>query len=158
MLIRVIEQQDNMVLYQIIRSILRDEKLALPGTAYDDDSLTHLSEYYETHQPGHYYVLVNDDGQVVGGAGFAPFSGKICELQKLYIIPQYRGKGYSKLLIEKIFEAAKQSYEEIYLETHHYLQKALYLYESMGFMSLSEPISGSEHSLMDRWMIKKLSL
>ncbi len=67
----------------LIRESLRARGLAIPGTAYYDEALEHLSAYYR--QPGRaYYVLLQGEA-VVGGVGLAEFRGDCCELQKLYL-------------------------------------------------------------------------
>ncbi|MGM9886696.1 MAG: GNAT family N-acetyltransferase [Lactococcus sp.] len=154
--IRPIAPNDDPILYVLIREILEEESLNLPGSAYYDKSLKHLSSYYQTHQPSAYFVITDKDEKVVGGGGFAPFSAGICELQKFYLDKKYRGQGWSKILLEKIIAAAQKNYAAIYLESHSKLQSALVLYKKYGFEALEAPLPQSEHSLMDHWMIKKL--
>lgn len=157
MKIRPIEEKDNTAVYQLIRAVLKSEHLDIPGTAYFDENLKQLSHFYATHQPADYFVIENEAGEIVGGAGFAPISTGICELQKLYIDQNYRKKGLSKLLMNQVLSAAKKDYQAIYLETHHDLKSALMLYERYGFEQRLAPLPESEHATMDVWMIKKLT-
>lgn len=158
MMIRQIKPSDNPVLAQIIRASLEEAKLALPGTAYFDASLDNLSEFYLA-KPGRCYFVIEEAGQVLGGAGVAEFdsANKIAELQKLYLTTEARGQGLSKLLLGKCEQFAQAAgYHELYLESHHNLQVALQLYERMGYRSC-QGLAGSEHSLMDRFFVKELS-
>jgi len=55
-----------------------------------------------------YYVSIQED-KVVGGAGIYPTEGlpfSTCELVKMYLLPQARGKGIGKALIELCLEFA----------------------------------------------------
>ncbi|MFC4651912.1 GNAT family N-acetyltransferase [Lactococcus nasutitermitis] len=156
MKIRPIETKDNQALYQLIQQILKEEKLDLPGTAYYDASLATLSTFYHSAKNAEYFVLVDETDKAIGGVGIAPFSGAICELQKLYVLPAYRGQGYSKKLLETGLDFAKKYYQQIYLETHSSLRTALKLYENYDFKNLSAPLNGSEHSAMDKWLLRDL--
>lgn len=156
MKIRLITEKDNLQLCQLIRQILEQENLALPGTAYYDESLTNLSAYYQKDENTAYFVVTDETEKVYGGAGIGHFSEGICELQKLYLLPELRGQGWAKKLMDTVLSFAQNHYEQIYLESHTNLSRALELYKKYGFTSLSAPLSGSEHSLMNVWMLKKL--
>ncbi|QBO37154.1 GNAT family N-acetyltransferase [Periweissella cryptocerci] len=159
MQIRAIEPKDDAALQAIIKVNLKNNNLVLPGTAYYDPELAHLSAYYATHAPSRYFVLVDDMGAVLGGVGVAPFDLErgIAELQKLYIAPNEQGKGYSKMLMDAALAFAQTEFKALYLETHTNLVAALGLYDRYGFERLSAPIAGSEHSTMNVWMLKKFS-
>ena len=154
--VREIEPRDNEALYQLIRETLEDYALNIPGTAYFDPELNALSYHYENEEKGRYFVLVDKQEQVIGGAGIAPLAGKTCELQKLYLDQNYRGKGLSRLLMEKVFDYARQHYEEMYLETHSGLKEAYELYLKLGFKNLAAPHASNPHMTMDIWMLKEL--
>lgn len=157
--IRPITPKDDAPLQAIIKINLEQHDLALPGTAYDDPELGHLSTYYATHQPSQYFVLVDDADQVYGGIGVAPFDQtyQIAELQKLYIAPSAQGHGYSKLLLDAAITFASANFTALYLETHTNLQVALRLYDQYAFTRLAGPIAGSAHSTMNVWMLKRFA-
>lgn len=157
MKIRRIEARDNQQLFQLIRQILEAEGLNLPGTAYFDENLKQLSLFYK-EEASDYFVVDNEDGTIAGGAGFSGLSNDICELQKLYLLPDYRGLGYANQLMKMVLEEAKKNYRQIYLETHTDLSSAMKLYEKFGFQHLSAPLEETEHSLMNRWLIKDLTV
>lgn len=158
--IRILSPKDNQALWQIIRHELETHKLALPGTAYTDPELAHLSEYYAQSKRRQYFVVVNQKDEVLGGAGFAEYDvqNKIAELQKLYLAPKAKGQrlGYQLIaLIEK--EAKKAGYQKLYLETHHNLQAALHIYQKVGFKPLLKPLHPGIHTTMDYFFIKTLA-
>lgn len=101
---------------------------------------------------------MNDQDEVVGGVGIAPFGQRngICELQKLYISPEAQGVGLSKKLMKVALDFAKQHYTYCYLETLKKLQTANHLYLKFGFQQLDKALDGSDHNACDAWYIKEL--
>jgi len=158
MRIREIEEKDNKLMEQIIKRSLESFNLDIPGTAYFDPQLGSLAQHYKQQSNAKYWVVVNEQDEVVGGVGIGPFGLKteICELQKLYIKPEARGKGLSRKLMKVALDFAKQHYSYCYLETLTKLETANLLYSKLGFEQLEKPLDGSEHSAMDTWYMKKL--
>ena len=156
---RLITSADDKRLADIIRTNLKAYKLDIPGTAYFDSNLDHLSTYYLadlTRQA--YYVLTDDEGKVLGGVGFAkaePFDD-CAELQKLYLDDSVKGQGLGHNLVALVEKAAKElGYGRMYLETHSNLLPAIRLYEKMGYKLIDRPES-VVHGGMDRFFIKDL--
>lgn len=160
MQIRAIEEKDNQTIERIIRRSLESFNLNIPGTAYFDPQLSNLAQYYKEQPNSKYWVVVNEQNEVVGGVGIAPFGQKpgICELQKLYITPEAQGMGLSSDLMKVALDFAKEYYTHCYLETLKKLQAANLLYIKLGFQQLEKPLDGSEHNATDAWFIKELSI
>lgn len=144
---------------KIIRANLEKFHLDIPGTAYFDSELDHLSRYYNS-EPGRraYFIALGDDDQVIGGVGIAEFEGlpDCAELQKLYLSDAAKGKGYSRKLMELAEDAARNlGYKSLYLETHTNLAVALKLYEKLGFAQVEQPCP-TQHTTMNRFYLKQL--
>ena len=156
--IRPIEKKDNAALASIIRNALAEFKANKPGTVYYDETTDHLFEVFQTGK-GLYKVAVAGN-EVLGGAGIYHTNGldeDTCELVKLYLAPQARGKGIAKQLMRECLEAARDAgYKKIYLETMPELQVAVPMYEKFGFTYLRNPLGNSGHTGCDIWMIKLL--
>lgn len=157
MMIRTIKAEDNARVAELIRSILESYGLDKPGTAYFDPQLDDLSSYYASLHGAGYYVL-EENGAILGCGGFGPVNQEICELQKLYVHPSYRGQGLASKLIQQIFQDAQNAgYQHIYLETAEVLGEAVKAYEHWGFSSLGQALANDAgHTAMDIWMIKEL--
>lgn len=159
MLIRQIQQKDDAALFRLVRQSLAAAHLDIPGTAYFDQSIKAMSEFYLPHPLRNYYVLVNEKDEVLGGAGFAEYNSSqdVAELQKLYLFDEAKGNGYSYKLVEQVETASKRAgYRQLYLETHTNLPAALHLYRKLGYTQLSGPLPGTQHSTMDYFFIKNL--
>jgi putative acetyltransferase len=157
-LIRNILHEDNTALSQIIKSTLKEFGANHPGTVYFDPSTDHLYELFQTEKAVYNVALLN--GEVVGGGGIYPtdgLPGDTCEMVKMYLLPEARGTGLGKLLIEKCIAAAKENgFKKIYLETMPELKQALNIYAKFGFEYLTAPIGNSGHDGCSLWMLKAL--
>ena len=156
--IRPIEKHDNQVIQEIIKDILKEHHLNLPGTAYFDPQLGNLFDHYKEIPNGEYWVILEGD-KVIGGVGVGPFGDyeDVAELQKYYLKNEYQGLGYGRLLYDKAYSfIKKQNYSKLYLETSDLLGDANKIYYHLGFKPLNKPLAGSEHDLMNRWFIKDI--
>ena len=156
--IRTILQADNIPLAAIIRNTLAEFGANRPGTVYFDSSTDTLFQVFSLPR-SIYFVATNGDN-IIGGAGIYPSPGlraDTCELVKMYLLPEARGKGTGKLLIEKCLEFAKEAgYKRVYLETLPELKKAMHVYEKFNFTYLPGPMGNTGHFGCDVWMIKEL--
>jgi putative acetyltransferase len=151
--IRTIQPQDNARLAAIIRQVLTEFGANRPGFAWADPELDALAEAYQGEQS--VYLVVTVAGAIAGGAGLAPFPCAypgICELQKMYLLPEYRGQELGQALMTRLLQrAAAMGYRGCYLETLDAMQQALGLYEKFGFQRLSQPLGNSGHSSCNRF-------
>ena len=107
--IRPITEDDDIKIVKIIRANLEAYGLDIPGTAYFDPELDHLSKYY-AEKPGkrEYLIASGENGEVIGGVGLAEFDGfeNCAEIQKLYLSDKVKGKGMGKRLMQVAEETA----------------------------------------------------
>ena len=105
-----------------------------------------------------YFVALDDDSRVIGGAGVAEFDGieDSAELQKLYLDDSAKGKGCGKELMRITEDWARSAgYNNLYLETHSRLTAAVGLYEKLDFQRIEKP-GQTNHGTMDLFYIKQL--
>jgi len=106
-----------------------------------------------------YFVAVLG-GEVLGGAGVAPLAGPdplTCELQRMYLRADARGRGIGDALLERCLAAARQFlYVRCYLETVTQMQAALEFYGRHGFRDLQAPLGRTGHEHNDRWLMRTL--
>lgn len=157
-IIRPIEEKDNLVLATIVRNALSEFGANKPGTVFFDPTTDSLYQLFRAE--GSFYFIAEEKGKVLGGGGIYPTEGlpeKTCELVKMYLHKDARGKGLGRLLIEHCLYWAKEyGYKQVYLETMPELKQALKVYELFGFEYLDGPMGNSGHFGCDRWMLKKL--
>jgi putative acetyltransferase len=157
--IRPIEQKDNAQIAAVIRNIFIELDAPKVGTAYADPHLDTLFDVYNNENEAYFVVEVNNE--VVGGCGIGQLIDdvvKVCELQKMYLAPTYRGKGIAEALMEKCLETAKnKSYHQCYIETLPFMKAAQKLYVKSGFKYIDGPIGSTGHNACDVFMIKDLN-
>jgi putative acetyltransferase len=157
--IRTIEEKDNAAIAAVIRRTLEEFGANRPGTVYYDTATDALYQLF-LQTPGSVYFIAENEEGVVGGAGIFPSAGlpeDTTELVKMYLLPQVRGMGLGRSLIQKCIDFAKESgYRNIYLETMPELKKALSTYEKFGFAYIDHPMGETGHFGCDLWMLKKI--
>ena len=130
--IRPIEPKDNAAVESVIRACLIEFGANHEGTAWADPDLGRFSEIYNT--PGNrYWVAEDETGNVVGGTGIGRLTDTVCELQKMYCLPQARGTGLAAQLMAIALDYARGFYKECYLETLDNMTAAQRFYEKHGF-------------------------
>lgn len=156
--IRPIAPADNAPLATLIRDILASAGLDRPGTVHSDPTTDRLYELFQ--RPRSRYFVAELDGQLVGGSGIYHtdgLPGDTVELARVYLVPEARGRGLGRHLIELcLAAAAEQGFRRVYLETVPELVEAVPLYEKLGFRRLAGPMGNSGHFSMEIWMLKEL--
>ena len=147
--IRPIESRDDATVERIIRTCLTEYGANHEGTAWADPDLGRFSEIYSTD--GNAYWVVETDGVVVGGVGIGELTGAdgVCELQKMYILREHRGRGLASALLEVAIEYARRYYTSCYLETLDNMVEAQRFYENHGFVRVDDPIVDTGHFACD---------
>ena len=77
------------------------------------------------------------DGRAAGCTALRRLDGERCEMKRLYVQPQYRGRGLARQLIRRITEDARQiGYRCMLLDTLPVLEDAVRLYRQLGFYEI----------------------
>ena len=157
-IIRDLQKEDNPALAKVVKDTLAEFGANHPNTVYYDPTTDTLFEVFQT--PRSKYFLAELNNKIVGGGGIYPTDGlppDTCELVKMYLLPEARGLGLGRTLIEKCIEsAAENGFKKIYLETMPELKQALSVYEKFGFGYLKGPMGNSGHTGCSLWMLKQL--
>lgn len=120
------------------------ELAALPGDYAPPEGRLLLAEY---------------DGQLAGCIALHKLELGICEMKRLYLRPQFRGRGLGRVLAERIIaEARRIGYRRMRLDTVEPVMKdAVAMYRKLGFKEVDpyrpNPIAGAmymELELCDR--------
>jgi putative acetyltransferase len=156
--LRKILPTDNKAIANIIRTSLEEFNANKPGTVYFDDTTDDLFTVFKKQQS--IYFIAEEGAEILGGGGIYPtenLESDTCELVKLYLSKNARGKGIGKLLLQQCIAAAIQlGFKKMYLETMPELTSAIPMYEKFGFTYLPNAQGNSGHCGCDIWMIKNL--
>ena len=158
--IRPIQKKDNIQIAAVIRQVLIDLNVPKVGTAYADPQLDCMFETYSKSK-SIYYVIENKD-LILGGAGISQLENEaatICELQKMYFLPETRGQGIGSQMMEQCLQSARDfGFEKCYLETMPFMLDAQKLYKKVGFENICSPMGSTGHTSCPVWMLKDLAL
>ncbi|MCG7365240.1 GNAT family N-acetyltransferase [Pantoea sp. ACRSH] len=157
--LRPISAADNSHIAQVIRTVSAEFGLtADKGYTVADPQLDNLYELYSAEHSA--YWIVEHQGKVMGGGGVAPLACSapdICELQKMYFLPEVRGFGVARELALRAMEHARQrGFRRCYLETTGSLTRAIRLYESLGFEHIDNALGCTGHVDCEVRMLKTL--
>jgi putative acetyltransferase len=156
--IRLIEPADVPALLQIIADSRAEYGIAERGVELLEAADHELYSTYQRQRSLYFVALL--EGEVVGGAGIAPLAGSdplTCELQRMYLRGDARGRGIGEALLDRCLAAARQLlYVRCYLETVKQMQPALAFYGKRGFRNLESPIGSTGHVHNDRWLLRPL--
>lgn len=145
--IRRIEKEDNSAIAAIIREVMTEFGASGEGFSIHDPEVDEMWENYST--PGAQYFVIEDNNKIVGGAGVAALEGgetSVCELKKMYFLPEARGKGLGKIIMSKCIQAARElNYSLIYIETVPQMEMANKLYIKSGFQRIDGPMGATGH-------------
>ena len=155
--IRPIAAGDNAAVAAVIRKVMPEFGADGPGFAIHDAEVDDMHGAY-THA-GRMYLVVELDGVVSGGGGVAPLDGEpgVCELRKIYFLPELRGCGAGDALMRQCLEAARAlGYRQCYLETLTGMDAAQKLYAKHGFKSICGAMGKTGHFSCDRFYLLDL--
>jgi putative acetyltransferase len=159
--LRLIRPEDDPSVADIIRTVMTEHGAVGSGFAIVDPEVSCMSQAYaETSDPPARYFVIEQGGEVIGGAGFAPLVGGdpgVCELRKMYLRPKVRGAGLGRRLLAHVLAHARAAgYARCYLETMATMQRARALYESVGFERLPCALGATGHYGCDAWYARDL--
>lgn len=155
--IRPIATADNAAIASIIRSVMPEFGADGPGFAIHDAEVENMHDAYA--RKGCAYFVVAMDGTICGGGGIAPLDGEagICELRKMYFLPQLRGRGAGAALMRACLDAARSlGYRKCYLETLTGMDAAQKLYAKHGFVALCAALGNTGHFGCNRFYLLDL--
>jgi len=94
-------------------------------------------------------LLAFEEDQLAGCIALRKIRATTCEMKRLFLRPEFRGRGLGRILVERIIEEARQiGYTQICLDTlPGRMDQAIALYKSIGFKEIepyyNNPVAGA---------------
>lgn len=130
--IRAVEGRDAGAVQRLVSAVLVEYGLEPDPDGTDADLVDPVRSY--TSNGGHFWVVEDADGTVVGTCGLHPIEEGVVELRKMYLAPSIRGRGWGRRLLEHALDAARaDGCVRVELETASVLTEAIALYKRYGF-------------------------
>lgn len=118
-----------------------------------DEEVEHLEMKYG--MPTGRLLLAYYENKLAGCIGLRKLDEVNCELKRLYVRPEFRGKHIGDYLMREMIKAAKEiGYSHMLLDTLPFLQNAVRMYEKYGFYE----IESYNNSPMDSSIYMRLDL
>ena len=156
--IRPARKEDNSAVAKIIRQVMTEFGAVGCDYSISDPEVDAMYEAYPS--PGAAFYVIEKNGQILGCGGMGPLiDGEpgVCELRKMYFLPELRGTGMGSKLLTLILNAARDAgYTRCYLETLERMELARKLYGKHGFQAIDKPMGNTGHSGCNSWMVKDL--
>jgi putative acetyltransferase len=157
-LIRKARVEDNDAVARIIRGVMTEFGAVGCDYSISDPEVDAMYEAYPP--PDCAFFVVERQGRVLGCGGMGPLAGGeagVCELRKMYFLPELRGSGTGARLLNIILEAARKAgYRACYLETLEQMEQARRLYRKYGFKEIDSPMGNTGHPGCNWWMVRAL--
>jgi putative acetyltransferase len=158
--IRPIRAEDDAAVAAIIRAVMPEFGAGGAGFAIHDPEVGFMSRAYD--RAGAAYFVGEDpaDGRILGGGGVAPLDGgeaDVCELRKMYFLPEARGRGAGSAMLATCLDTARRlGYRRCYLETLTGMDAAQKLYAKAGFRRIDGAMGCTGHFSCDRFFVLDL--
>jgi len=117
--------------------------LYLPKDRHAD--VANVEQHYMDN--GCFWCLLDDD-KMIGTIAIRMIddANAIVELKRMFVLPEYQGNGYGRLLLEHAVKYARtQQYQKICLDTRKQFSVAQHLYRSVGFQE-TDRYNDNEHA------------
>ena len=124
---------------------------------YVRSSINDLSAFIP---PKGIYYLIRMDEKTIGMGALRKLKENLGEIKRMYIKPEYRGRGYGKKLLQELLKKAIQyKYSIVRLDTGKFMTNAQRVYRLAGFQVREEyPESEVPQQFKPFWLFMEKSL
>jgi len=111
------------------------------------------SGYFQTEDvlvPASGFLIGNIAHRAVACGAYRSYSADVAEIKRMFVIPEFRGRGFSKLVLADLeTRARRDGYQYVRLETGYRQPQAISLYEKSGYYRIDNygPWVGDVRSL-----------
>ncbi len=141
------------LIYRVAHAVFNDARVLEESIAYGEShgwlkDMDNIQEAYFDNA-GIFLVMTNED-QIISTGAIRKFEDNICELKRLWLLPEYHGKGLGYRMMQELLSFAREKgYERIRLETDPVYQKrAVEFYKRLGFYEIPIPDATDDEDIL----------
>jgi len=124
---------------------------------YVESNIESLASYRP--QEGIFYLLQEGE-EIVGMGAIRKLKKDVGEIKRMYIRPEFRGKGFGKALLQQLLAKGKEfGFSAVYLDTALFMKAAQHIYRSAGFVEREQyPESEIPQPVRHLWLYMEKKL
>jgi putative acetyltransferase len=146
----VVQQAESAEQFAVIRELFLEYAQSLGFSLCFQSFDKELAELPGDYSPPNgRLILATCQGQPTGCVALHKLDSDVCEMKRLYVRQQFRGKGLGKVLAERVINEARQiGYKRLRLDTvEPVMRAAVAMYRALGFREIApyrpNPIEGA---------------
>ncbi len=149
----LLEQADSAAIIALAREMFREYAAQLGVDLCFQDFERELRELPGKYAPPAGRLLLAYDlaagiKKTAGCGALRPIDATLCEMKRLYVRPEFRGRGIGRTLAESLIAAAREiGYAAMHLDTLPSMHEAHKLYNQLGFREIApyyaSPVPGT---------------
>jgi len=141
-----LEENDIVEVKKLIQEYINWINIDLSFQDIETEMFTFPGKY---QKPDGIFLVAKYENAIVGCVGYRKINNEICEMKRLYVKDEYKGKGIGASLIKEVMKSAKnQGYRKMRLDTLEKMESAIKLYKRYGFHEIEQyinnPINGAK--------------
>jgi ribosomal protein S18 acetylase RimI-like enzyme len=129
------------VIYATAHHLFHDEDTLEKTIARYQETwpLRDIDDYQNVYcNHGGVFLVAMDGGRIIGTGALRRLDDQTGEIKRLWVLPEYQGRGFGYQLMSALLEAARQAaYSRLRLETSpQYQPRAVAFYRRLGFYEI----------------------
>ena len=127
---------DGAAIRAVVVAVMNEYGLSSDLEGNDADLRDFVASY--RNRGGSFRVVTSIAGVIVGCGGLYPIDEQEAEIRRMYLLPEARGAGIGRKLLEELISVAtERRFERVVLETASVLKEAISLYRKRGFVPVA---------------------
>jgi len=128
--------------------------ISILGKSIHQYAIESVDKFVSFLPPEGFYYILQVEGKIAGMGALRKLYDNIGEIKRMYIKPEYRGKGLGKVMLKKLLKRGSEyGYSLIRLDTGPFMTAAQHIYCLAGFKVRDEyPESEVPQEFRDIWL------